>query len=108
MVATTRRVAEPIAEAFSHSQNIGQAFDDQPLSAMSEPALQRAIAEIRRHILVDEKLILRIYHALLNGHVILTGLPGTGKTELAQLIPELLWRDPDRNSMNPRRIQQPW
>jgi serine/threonine protein kinase/MoxR-like ATPase len=64
-----------------------------------EPHLTKQINELRRHILIDEKLVRRIYHALLAGHVILTGPPGTGKTVLAQLIPELLWQQ-DHTSEN--------
>ena len=64
-----------------------------------EPHLTKQIDELRRHILIDEKLVRRIYHALLAGHIILTGPPGTGKTVLAQLIPELLWHQ-DHTSEN--------
>lgn len=84
-------------EALEEIENVSETpivrtIQSGPLLPTPEPQLTQQINELRRHILIDEKLVRRIYHALLAGHVILTGPPGTGKTVLAQLIPELLWR----------------
>jgi AAA domain (dynein-related subfamily) len=67
-------------------------FKNEKLKAVPEPLLTQLIAEVQRFILVDEAVVRQIYHALLAGHVILTGPPGTGKTELASIIPEILWK----------------
>lgn len=79
-------------------------FEDTPLLATPEPTLSKLIAEVRRHIFVDEAVIRHIYNALLAGHVVLIGPPGTGKTELACLIPEILWQSNESAAYTPMLV----
>ena len=67
-----------------------------PLPLPSYDQLTTANKIIREKLMIDESIIRHIVTSLVSGkHILLAGPIGTGKTHLARLISEYLWKDFD-------------
>lgn len=71
-------------------------LENDALPVLDVSTLEERIADIQRELLIDRTTIVRIYRSLVAGqHVILSGPPGTGKTHLSSMLPHILWRNSD-------------
>ena len=80
----------------SNSQNttIDELEDDPELKEIDPNELEEGINEIKKNFLFDEDTIKEIVINLIGRrHIILAGPVGTGKTELARMIPRIFWKE---------------
>ena len=70
--------------------------NDSDLPIPSKQQLEIAVSEIKNELFIDDSTIKEIVYNLLSGrNILLAGPIGTGKTHIAQLIPEKVWKNHD-------------
>ncbi len=72
---------------------IEKTFDDEPLPIPTPNDVKEGIQKISEYLTIPPEKIREILTGLTSGNnIILSGPIGTGKTELARLIPEIFWK----------------
>ncbi len=67
-------------------------FDDEPLPDLTNEDITYGYEKLSDELLIPKEKVIEIVTALASGrHVLLAGPIGTGKTQLAKLIPEIFW-----------------
>ncbi len=85
-----------VKEVYYDIKNNVDMLDKDPeikLPMLSTPDIEEGYDLISKDLLIPKEKIIEIVTALLSGrHILLAGPIGTGKTELARLIPKIFWK----------------